>query len=131
VFAPDGEDWETRLTYGLKPARSILLIISEDGLRRIHEAHRAQDIQLLEIEYALAEKIKGNKKVLLLLAKDKKGANFSCYSTAAFPDGVITKVAQPPCHKSKFSAKLWDNGAKGDLLVKGRKPGWLLQNYKY
>jgi hypothetical protein len=123
VFAPDGEKWETRLTYGLRPAQNILLIVSQDGLRRIQEAHRAEDVMLLEIEYALAEKLKGNKKVMLLLAKDKGGSNFSHFTTDVFPGGDIAKIAQPPCHKSKLSAKLWDNGAKGDLLFKDRKPG--------
>ena len=49
---------------------------------------------LLEIEYALAQKIKGNKKVLLLLAKDKAGANFCCYQTDVYPGGDIAKIAQ-------------------------------------
>ena len=123
VFAPDGEKWETRLTYGLKPARNILLIVSQGGLRGIQEAHRSEDTLLLEMEYALAEKLKGNKKVMLLLAKDKGGSNFSHFATDAFPGGEVAKIAQPPCHKSKLSAKLWDNGAKGDLLFKERKPG--------
>ena len=123
VFAPDGEEWEARLRYGLQPARNVLLIISENGLRACREAHRGEDSMLLEIEYALAEKLKGKKKVMLLLVKDKNGANFSAFQTDAFPSGDVTKIAQPPCHKSKASAKLWDNGAKGDLLFKDRKPG--------
>jgi len=124
VFAPDGEDWDQRLKYGLAPAKSILLLVSEDGLRNIQDAHRAEDLTLLEYEYALAEKTRSNKKVLLLLLKDRNGNNnFSAFSLDAFPHGEISKICTPPCHKSKRSAPLWDSGSKTDLLFKDRKPG--------
>ena len=62
-------------------------------------------------------------KVLLLLVKDRNGSNFSSFSLENFPGGEISKVGQPPCHKSKRSAALWDSGSKNDILFQDRKPG--------
>mmetsp|Transcript_62703 Transcript_62703/g.150761 ORF Transcript_62703/g.150761 Transcript_62703/m.150761 type:complete len:698 (-) Transcript_62703:133-2226(-) len=123
VFAPDGEAWEVRLKYGLEPANNVLLLVSEDGLRAVRDADRCEDVTLLEYEYSLAQKLKGKKRVMLLLVKDKTGANFSSFSTDIFPDGEVSKIAMPPCHKSKKSAPLWDSGAKKDLLIPDNKPG--------
>ena len=92
MFAPDGDTWDVRLRYGLKPAKNILLVVSEDGLRQLQEAHRAEDVTLLEYEFALANKLRGKKKVLLLLCKDAKGSNFSAFSTEAYAHGEVAKV---------------------------------------
>jgi hypothetical protein len=61
--------------------------------------------------------------VLLLLIKDRNGSNFSSFSVENFPGGEVVKIGQPPCHKSKRSAQIWDGGNKTDLLFKDRKPG--------
>lgn len=61
--------------------------------------------------------------VLLLLIKDRNGSNFSSFSVEAFPGGEVGKVGQPPCHKSKRSAQIWDSGSKSHLMFPDRKPG--------
>ena len=123
VFLPDGHTWQQRVHLGLGPAKNVLLVVSEDGLRRIYDAHRSEDMMLLEYEYALAEKLKGTKRVLLILLQDKTGSKFSSFGLDNFAHGEVAKAGQPPCHKSSTSARLWDNGEKGDLLFKERKAG--------
>eukprot|EP00293_Proteomonas_sulcata_P013057 CAMPEP_0184293370 /NCGR_PEP_ID=MMETSP1049-20130417/4819_1 /TAXON_ID=77928 /ORGANISM="Proteomonas sulcata, Strain CCMP704" /LENGTH=566 /DNA_ID=CAMNT_0026601333 /DNA_START=39 /DNA_END=1739 /DNA_ORIENTATION=- len=70
-------------------------------------------------------KLKAQKKVLLLLVKDKNGSNFSAYTTDMFPGGDVAKIGMPPCHKSKRSPEFWRGLAnpKEHLMFKDRKPG--------
>ena len=123
VYVPQAEPWETRLFRGLSTSAHILLIVSEDGLRPIRNADHCEDITLLEYEYALSQKMKGLKKVMLLLVKNEDGSNFSSFDTSVYPSGDVSKAGISPCHKSKRSAAFWDNGSKCDLLRKDAKPG--------
>ena len=123
VYVPHIEPWEKRFSQGLSLSTHILLFVSELGLRPIREADQCEDINLLEYEYALSQKLKGLKKVMLILIQNEDGSNFSCFDTGVYPSGDISKVGLSPCHKSKRSAAFWDNGSKGDLLRKDAKPG--------
>lgn len=89
-----------------QPSGNIILLVSEGGLRTIRDADRGEDVTLLEYEYSLAQKLKGKKRVMLLLVKDKSGANFSSFSTEVFPGGEVAKVSPTRSTLTNLSIQL-------------------------
>ena len=100
IYAPD------MLASAWQPSGNIILLVSEGGLRTIRHADRGEDVTLLEYEYSLAQKLKGKKRVMLLLVKDKSGANFSSFSTEVFPGGEVAKVSPTRSTLTNLSIEL-------------------------
>ena len=100
IYAPD------MLASAWQPSGNIILLVSEGGLRTIRDADRGEDVTLLEYEYSLAQKLKGKKRVMLLLVKDKSGANFSSFSTEVFPGGEVAKVSPTRSTLTNLSIQL-------------------------
>jgi len=86
----DGEDWEMGFLYGLQGAAVALLLISDDGLKRIEGANEHQDNVLLEFEKAL-EKMEHDEMIVLPLfvGKNVDGGLFKKFSNfpgSQYPD---------------------------------------------
>jgi len=77
----DGEDWELGFLYGLQGAAVCLLLISDDGLKRIEKADEYQDNVLLEYEKAL-EKMDAEDMIVLplLIGKTVDGGLYKKFS---------------------------------------------------
>jgi len=77
----DGEDWELGFLYGLQGAAVCLLVISDDGLKRIEGADGYQDNVLLEYEKAL-EKMEHDEVIVLplLIGKTVDGGLYKKFS---------------------------------------------------
>lgn len=94
----DGENWQVGFLNGLKYAKLLVLLISEDGISGIRQAHTRQDNVLLEYEHALDRLEKGECLILpLLLGKTLDGGlykDFGQFDVSVYPDEAHTATGK-------------------------------------
>eukprot|EP00808_Paulinella_micropora_P030543 g17195.t1 len=94
----NGEDWEVGFLNGLKNAALIVLLISEDGIQGIKQAHKWQDNVLLEYEMALDMMERKEARILPVFLGSNVGGlykKFDAFSTADYPDEVHASPKSP------------------------------------
>ncbi len=88
-----GENWMRGFLEGLRQSKLALLLISEEGVERISNAHRLADNVLLEYEKALEGHANGTLAILPLFVENVDRSEFNRFSERFYP-------AENHCHPS-------------------------------
>jgi hypothetical protein len=86
VCLPTGQDWQTGYLSALQHSKVAVLLISEEGLENIREAHLTEDNVLLEYEYILRAKDQGTMEVCPLFLVNSDKSEFAQFSTDCYSD---------------------------------------------
>ena len=82
-----GESWNDGFLYGLQRSAMAILLISQDGLKKIQRAaSEPGDNLLLEYEFALQARSEGKMKVLPIFVDNADGTKFNSFASSEYPD---------------------------------------------
>lgn len=90
-----GDNWRDGFMRGLHRSRVVVLLISEEGLRPIRNAHQQTDNVLLEYELALSLRVDGHISVLPVFI-GSGGRKFNSFSCACYPTSRHLDSASSP-----------------------------------